>query len=277
MLAATLCALVAATTRATALPVRGTRPAFTAELPDDFVQLPADAPGTFLFARGRLERVFIVVSLRPLRGPIANDPWDARESRQVIQTISPGATVQLEHGRTMDLDVAIVVATATDGQTMAVVNVPSSPVAMQLKVLGGRGDEAEVAAVAREVLASFHANTNWLTRGQIVRRRAMRVVIAAAWGLLLAYGVAYSVWLRKRPDAYAHAGFLGVAGVVFLCGAALLSTLPHGASALVPWQPAALGAVILANAAAAAGRWRRAQSRAARVEAGSGGARVDSP
>jgi hypothetical protein len=247
--------------------VRGVHPDFTAVLPDGFVAVPPvrerererdDGVRAFVAARPGHEAMS--VSFRVLADVISRQSATVSEVRAQVRVAMPGDEIATTMARVMDFDVPLAVVRTAGRSATAIATLPSMPRAVQLTVTGGRDDAGEVERVARVVMGSFRARSNWLTSAEVARKRAAYWIVVAAWGVALAYAVAWVARFRRaeRPRGVQLAWLLACA-VAFGAGAVLLATLPRGASVFDPVTPALAGAVVLLNAIAIA-RKRRTTS-----------------
>lgn len=242
-------ALVAASSAGAAVDVRGEQGEYLAHLPDGFAPVLGTRPGVRVFSRRREGGEPVVVTLRSLQGTLRNEPFDEGAARAVVQARTPGAEVRVERERAMGVEVPVLLARVPGGEATALATLPAMPRAVQVVVTGAATDEAEVRRVAHAVVRGFEARTNWLTAGEVARKRAAQGLLGVAWALLGAYALAWVVRFRRGgAGGKWQAAWLLASGGAFLGAAGLLASVPRGASAFEPVTPALVGVVLVANA-----------------------------
>jgi hypothetical protein len=242
--ATVLLACLLASGAARALDVESADPPFRTSLPDGF--RPTGGRGMQqAFARSLSNGDSIVATFRALPGVITHAVPTEREARAVLEPMAPSARIEIASERAMGLDVPLYIARGDRGDTIVVVAIPTLPHATQLVVSGPGAQSDDVVGTARAVMRSFHARSNWLTDAEVQRRSTARFVLGIAWAVLALYALAYA--LRRRPGRRVEIAWLLLIAAGFGSAAALLASVPRGATAFDPWTPAIVALVALAN------------------------------
>ncbi|MEI8255234.1 MAG: hypothetical protein WCJ30_06120 [Deltaproteobacteria bacterium] len=229
--------------------IEGTDPPFHAHVPDAFAPVGGARAGVQVYVATAADGVSLrVITLRPLDGTLAQEALDERALRDMLHTVSPGARVRVARGAALGVEVPIVLGESGGHDALALAQIPSSPRALQLLVTGPSTERDAVERITRDVMTSLRARTNWLTRGEILRRRAARGLVIAGWVCVAAYGLAWAARFRSAPRPGLQRALLLAVGAIFAVTAGLLSSVHRGASAFEPVTPALVALVLVVNA-----------------------------
>ncbi len=246
---AALLLVLALSPLARARDIEGTDPPFHARVPDAFTPVGGTQRGVQVYVATASDGVSLrVITVRPLDAALEQAAIDEQALRDMLRTVSPGARVRVVRSMALGVEVPLVLGESGGHDTLALAQIPSSPRALQLLVTGPASERDAVERIARDVMGSLRARTNWLTRGELARRRAARGLVLAGWISLAAYGLAWAVRFRNAPRPGLQRGLLLAIGAVFAATAALLASVHRGASAFEPVTPALVAIVLVINA-----------------------------
>lgn len=229
--------------------IDGVDPPFHARIPDEFALMNATQRGVQVYVAGASDGVSLrVITLRPLDAALSQDGLDEQALRDMLRTVSPGAHVRVARGTSLGVEVPIVLGESNGRDVLALAQIPVTPRALQLLVTGPARERDAVEHIARDVLASLRARTNWLTVRERFRRRVARGLVLAGWIALGVYALAWAARFRRVPRPGLQRGLLLFVAAIFATTAGLLASVHRGASEFEPVTPALVALVLALDA-----------------------------
>lgn len=182
--------------------VRDEKLAITLSLPDGFEPMPgfrrpAGQNIPYAFQRRDLgENVGTMVCIQVLDGVIGREepPADLVGKNGVIR-------LYREKWKSFDLDVVVIREINNSSMFLTRnVMIPTKPKAIILRIFGPDSKDAEMAALARDLLASLNGETNWVTKDKRYERLGEGMMKMALW--LVGIGVVTNRIVRSREGAF---------------------------------------------------------------------------